>query len=567
MCRAAAGGRRRLAPAAGHAAAARSCCGRTASGPPRRPGCSRPSSWAPGWPGRSARRCCGSGNPRTSPACFEARLRDLQVEEFHLLALDSQSQVLREVLVTRGLLNSSLVHPREVFRAAIAEAAAGIIVVHNHPSGDPTPSAEDRAVTQQLVGRGTPAGPAAVRPRHHRGRPLRELRHCRTAVTGTLPDLAPDLRAVLERHADRLDLDLIERALRFSASAHRGQKRMSGEDFVSHSIAVALILAEQLLDSTTIAAALLHDVVEDSDVRTEDIAREFGSEIAGHRRRAHQDLEPDLPLLRRGAGRELPQAAAVDRQGRARHHHQARRPAAQHADARAPAARAAEPHRAGDAGDLRAARAPLRHGGHEGGARGPGVQVPRARRVPRAREAGGVRSAAQREQTDPQAARRRSSTSSSAPASTDVEVTGRPKHLWSIFQKMRKRDKAFEEIYDLHGHPGHRAHRCPTAITCSASSTTTGRRMQERIKDYIAQPKSNGYQSLHTTIFGPGRAAVRGPDPHPGDAPHGRVRHRGALALQGGRQDPTSWTSTSAGSGSCSSCSRTRTAPRSSSSS
>ena len=85
---------------------------------------------------------------------FDGRLRDLQVEEFHLLALDSQSQVLREVLVTRGLLNSSLVHPREVFRAAIAEAAAGIIVVHNHPSGDPTPSAEDRAVTQQLAAAG-----------------------------------------------------------------------------------------------------------------------------------------------------------------------------------------------------------------------------------------------------------------------------------------------------------------------------------------------------------------------------------------------------------------------------
>jgi DNA repair protein RadC len=55
------------------------------------------------------------------------------------------------VLITRGLLNSSLVHPREVFRAAIAEAAAGIIVVHNHPSGDPTPSAEDRTVTRQLA--------------------------------------------------------------------------------------------------------------------------------------------------------------------------------------------------------------------------------------------------------------------------------------------------------------------------------------------------------------------------------------------------------------------------------
>ena len=83
-----------------------------------------------------------------------ARLRDLAVEEFHLLALDSQSQVLRDVLITRGLLNSSLVHPREVFRAAIAEAAAGIIVVHNHPSGDPTPSADDRAVTRQLVAAG-----------------------------------------------------------------------------------------------------------------------------------------------------------------------------------------------------------------------------------------------------------------------------------------------------------------------------------------------------------------------------------------------------------------------------
>jgi len=85
---------------------------------------------------------------------FRNSLRDLQVEEFHLLALDSQSQVLREVLVTRGLLNSSLVHPREVFRAAIAEAAAGIIVVHNHPSGDPTPSAEDKAVTRQLLAAG-----------------------------------------------------------------------------------------------------------------------------------------------------------------------------------------------------------------------------------------------------------------------------------------------------------------------------------------------------------------------------------------------------------------------------
>jgi DNA repair protein RadC len=58
------------------------------------------------------------------------------------------------MLITRGILNSSLVHPREVFRPAIAEAAAGIIVVHNHPSGDPTPSPQDREVTRQLVSAG-----------------------------------------------------------------------------------------------------------------------------------------------------------------------------------------------------------------------------------------------------------------------------------------------------------------------------------------------------------------------------------------------------------------------------
>jgi DNA repair protein RadC len=94
------------------------------------------------------------GGPSDVHRYYAPRLRDLAVEEFHVLALGSQSQVLADLLITRGILNSSLVHPREVFRAAIAEAAAGIIVVHNHPSGDPTPSADDRAVTRQLVDAG-----------------------------------------------------------------------------------------------------------------------------------------------------------------------------------------------------------------------------------------------------------------------------------------------------------------------------------------------------------------------------------------------------------------------------
>ena len=72
---------------------------------------------------------------------------------FHAAEGTSQADE-RDVLVTRGLLDASLVHPREVFREAIAERAAAVILVHNHPSGDPTPSAEDRAVTAQLVAAG-----------------------------------------------------------------------------------------------------------------------------------------------------------------------------------------------------------------------------------------------------------------------------------------------------------------------------------------------------------------------------------------------------------------------------
>ena len=79
------------------------------------------------------------------------RLRDQDQEEFHLLLLNTQNEVVREVCVTRGTLDSSLVHAREVFKHALHESAASIILVHNHPSGEPTPSDDDRRVTFQLV--------------------------------------------------------------------------------------------------------------------------------------------------------------------------------------------------------------------------------------------------------------------------------------------------------------------------------------------------------------------------------------------------------------------------------
>ena len=82
------------------------------------------------------------------------RVQRLDVEAFYVMSLGSQSQVRAIEELTRGILNSSLIHPREVFRSAILAGAAGIIVVHNHPSGDPTPSGDDRAVTRQLVDAG-----------------------------------------------------------------------------------------------------------------------------------------------------------------------------------------------------------------------------------------------------------------------------------------------------------------------------------------------------------------------------------------------------------------------------
>ncbi|HEY5218834.1 MAG TPA: bifunctional (p)ppGpp synthetase/guanosine-3',5'-bis(diphosphate) 3'-pyrophosphohydrolase, partial [Gemmatimonadaceae bacterium] len=86
----------------------------------------------------------------------------------------------------------------------------------------------------------------------------------------------------------------------------------------------------------------------------------------------------------------------------------------------------------------------------------------------------------------------------------DADVTGRPKHLWSIYKKMTQRQKPYEEIYDLLAIRVlvNTVPECYHALGIIHDGWTP---VQERIKDYIAQPKSNGYQSLHTTVFGPGR--------------------------------------------------------------
>ena len=85
-------------------------------------------------------------------------MADLVQEVFEVLVLDARHRVRDRVRITQGILTGSLVHPREIFREAIVRSAAAIIVVHNHPSGDPTPSAEDRELTRRLVRAGEVVG-------------------------------------------------------------------------------------------------------------------------------------------------------------------------------------------------------------------------------------------------------------------------------------------------------------------------------------------------------------------------------------------------------------------------
>lgn len=89
---------------------------------------------------------------------FQGRMRDLKKERFISVLLDGRQRVLREDLISEGILTASLVHPREVFAPAIRESASSLLLVHNHPSGDPEPSPEDLEITRRLCSVGELVG-------------------------------------------------------------------------------------------------------------------------------------------------------------------------------------------------------------------------------------------------------------------------------------------------------------------------------------------------------------------------------------------------------------------------
>jgi DNA repair protein RadC len=95
-------------------------------------------------------------------AHFGPLLVDDKRESFYAVMLDGRNRVMNKVRVSQGSLGASIVHPREAFRSAVREAAAAVIFVHNHPSGDPTPSAEDRRITERLRRAGEVMGIAVL---------------------------------------------------------------------------------------------------------------------------------------------------------------------------------------------------------------------------------------------------------------------------------------------------------------------------------------------------------------------------------------------------------------------
>ncbi|MCO5251568.1 MAG: DNA repair protein RadC [Candidatus Kapabacteria bacterium] len=97
-------------------------------------------------------------SPEEIAEYYIPRMRDLRIEIFKVLLLTSSNQIFRDLTITEGILNSSVVHPREVFRIAITESAAAIILMHNHPSGNPEPSKEDIKITEQIVQAGKIVG-------------------------------------------------------------------------------------------------------------------------------------------------------------------------------------------------------------------------------------------------------------------------------------------------------------------------------------------------------------------------------------------------------------------------
>ena len=318
-------------------------------------------------------------------------------------------------------------------------------------------------------------------------------------VPASPPYLISDLCDALETYLEPEHVREAYRAYLLSAEAHAGQRRASGEPYVYHPVEVARILAEMRLDAETVIAALLHDVIEDTILTKADVAREFGPEVAElvdgvtklaqitFENRAEAQAEnyrkmllamtKDIRVILVKLADRLHNMRTLD----------ALRPEKRRAIARetleiyAPiASRLGINHLRHQLEDLGfAALHPLRY-------RVLAAEVKKAR--------GHRKEVVQKIEL---ALKRRL-----RQEGLQGEVVGREKHLYSVYRKMRAKGSSFAEVLDVY------AFRIITDTVDSCYRVLGAvhnlyKPVPGRFKDYIAIPKANGYQSLHTVLFGP----------------------------------------------------------------
>ncbi len=312
------------------------------------------------------------------------------------------------------------------------------------------------------------------------------------------------LLAEVENYSTSIDRDLVTRAFSFAAAAHEGQQRRSGVDFIEHPAGVARICAELRLDEQTIAAALMHDVVEDTDTDIDEVRAEFGDEIAR--------LVEGVTKLTRISFQSREQAEAENYR---------KMIVAMSEDVRVILIKLADRlhnmrtiEYLGKQKQIQKAKETLE------------VYAPLAHRL-------GIHALKweledlafhtlhprKYEEITTMVAERRADREGHVAEASDVlavelakvdipaEISGRAKHFYSIYDKMAKKGREFNEIFDLtamrviverDGEEGTRD--CYGALGLIHS---LWKPMPGRFKDYVAMPKFNGYRSLHTTVIGP----------------------------------------------------------------
>jgi GTP pyrophosphokinase len=307
-----------------------------------------------------------------------------------------------------------------------------------------------------------------------------------------------DLLTELPRYQPGADVDLVRRAYDFTETVHRGQRRVSGEPYHSHPLAVAALLVEFKMDANTVAAGLLHDVLEDTSTTKALLVERFGADIgelvdgvtkigklafASREERQAENFRKMLVAMARDI--RVLMIKLADRLHNMRTLHYLP-PEKQHAiaqetlDIYAPLA-----HRLGMAkvkGELEDLALK---------ALSPEVYDDLQRRVAKRR----LEREAEINQVIAILSKKLSE------VGIQGQITGRPKHFFSIFKKMQA-GREFDEIYDL------TAVRilAPTVRECYGALGVVHslwKPVPGRFKDFIAMPKSNMYQSLHTTVIGP----------------------------------------------------------------